>query len=163
DHPLRLPAIAHRPACLGHAGVQSDVADELPWPQLLPQLLLVDNAVAMGEEIGEHLKHFGADVDQMPCAVQLAALRVEGIVAKHVEHGRYPLCPRLCGSDTGWAPLHPRVQHTRKIPGNHKEITRSSSRLPACAAVHFIHAWLRCRTAFSFAWLSSYCADSLSG
>jgi hypothetical protein len=38
------------------------------------------------DEVGQHLEHFGAQRDQDPGVVQLIALRIEVVCAKHIVH-----------------------------------------------------------------------------
>jgi hypothetical protein len=88
---------------------------------------LGDDAVAMSEEIDEYLEHFGAHVDRLPGALHFAALRVEAIVAKDVEHDRSPLDSP--GAATGSGPgtsSSPGLHHTRKYQENTRKITGKS-------------------------------------
>jgi hypothetical protein len=71
----------------GHdARVQGGIANELLGPHVLEELGLGNDTVAVGEQVGQHLKPFGAEVDPRPSAVQLIALRVQDIVVKEIAH-----------------------------------------------------------------------------
>src|SRR5262249_48445335 len=103
------------------------------------QLLFGDDAITMGEEIDEHLEHFGAHVDRLPGALHLIALRVEGIVAKDVEHDCSPLDSLwiATGGKPG-APAHPVCiisGNTRQIPGEYQANRRKVASIPPDAAV----------------------------
>src|SRR5262249_7508709 len=114
-----VPTVAHGPARLGKTGVQGGVADERRGPELPAQLLLGDDTVAMGEEIDEHLAHFGAHVDGLPGALHLTALRVEAISAKDVEHAHSPLDgPGVVAGRRAGHSSSPSLHHIRAYQDN---------------------------------------------
>ena len=91
DHALAAPAITHGLAGFGQTGVKRGVADELFRPQVVAQLLSGDDAVAVDEEIGEQVEHFGAERDRGPGAAQLILQGIQGLVAEYVAHRPPPL------------------------------------------------------------------------
>ena len=71
--------------CL-QTGFQRLVADKLVRPQVLEEFLLGNEPLAMRQEIDEHLKHLAPELERLPRAMQLLALRVQDILAKDVAH-----------------------------------------------------------------------------
>ena len=144
DHGLPPRAVAHRPARQGHAGIQCLVADGLPGPDLLHQLTLGHDAVAVCEQVGEHLEHLGPDVHQRPGAGQRICLGIEGRVAKHVEHvpssrigtslGTQPWTYGN-GASLWFSPCPRPCIVPGKKSGKHQEIARNPSSMPSGDAV----------------------------
>ena len=103
------PGVAEGPAHHPNAALQRIIADKLPRPQPLEQLLLGDHAVVVLHEIDEHVEHLGAQRDALPRPAQFIELRVEGILAKDVEHRPHPPpgpgarghCSQACHSAQG--------------------------------------------------------------
>jgi len=56
DDPLRLPAVAYTHTDRADATLQRRITDGEPTPDLVAQLLLGDDPVAMRQEIAEHLE-----------------------------------------------------------------------------------------------------------
>src|SRR5262249_28120912 len=56
---LRLPTVSNGLAHRSDGALQRRLADELPGPDLLAQRLLRDHPLALGEQVEEHLEHFG--------------------------------------------------------------------------------------------------------
>lgn len=96
DKPLFLPNIARGATDRFNARVQRRLAHNLLGPEMLQQLLLGDNAVAVHNEIGQHIEHLGPDPDWHACLMQLVALGVKHVVPKHIAH-----CPPLPASTDG--------------------------------------------------------------
>src|SRR4029434_658061 len=65
---------------------QCCIADDGVGPHLLAQLLLGDHAVAMGEEIMEHLKHFAPQRDGLPRPLHDIELRIQRTVPEDIPH-----------------------------------------------------------------------------
>lgn len=86
DKPLFLPNIARGATDRFNARVQRRLAHNLLGPEMLQQLLLGDNAVAVHNEIGQHIEHLGSHLDWHTRSAQLIALGVKRIVPKHIAH-----------------------------------------------------------------------------
>src|SRR6516165_3720187 len=56
-------------------------------PQVVEQLLFAEDPVAMLHEIGKHLKYLWLERNDLTCATQLVAVRVERIRPKDIAHG----------------------------------------------------------------------------
>ena len=63
------------------------VMDKLPRPHLLQQLLLRDEALAMCDQVRQHLEDFGLQRHHVSFAVQLMCLGVQSTHAKAIDHG----------------------------------------------------------------------------
>jgi hypothetical protein len=59
NYPLGVPAVAHRLPHGPQRTLQGRSGNELLWPHLLAQFVLVNDAVAMLQEIHQHLEDFG--------------------------------------------------------------------------------------------------------
>lgn len=71
----------------GHdAGVQRGVTNKLIGPHVLEQFGLGHDTVTVGEEVGQDLKRFGAEMEPGSSAVQLIALGIQDVVVKDVAH-----------------------------------------------------------------------------
>jgi hypothetical protein len=62
------------------------ITDKVVWPDLLSQLLLRDQAVAMRQQVGEDLKRFGPQPDGPIGAMQGMPLGVKGAITEDVDH-----------------------------------------------------------------------------
>src|SRR5881397_3705914 len=76
------PLLPQRLAQRRDTGFQDLVPDELVGPQVLKELLLGDNTVAMLQEVGEHLKDFAPQLERLPSVLELIALGVQDIGVK---------------------------------------------------------------------------------
>jgi hypothetical protein len=81
-----MPCIADGSACHPNAALQRIIADKLPRPQALEQLLLGDYAVAMLHKIGKHVEYLGFQMDELPRSAQFVELCVERILPKGTDH-----------------------------------------------------------------------------
>jgi hypothetical protein len=86
DAARRASRLPQRLAQRLHTGFQRLVPDKLLRPQLLQEFLPGNHALTMRQKVSEHLKDFASQFDGSPCALQLMALGVQGIVAKGVAH-----------------------------------------------------------------------------
>ena len=77
-------------AYLCHAGVERRITDVLVRPYRRVQFLFRDHTVAMGKEVGQHMKHLGAEFDRLPNVVQFASVRIEDILTKRIAHCHAP-------------------------------------------------------------------------
>jgi hypothetical protein len=84
------PAAAQGQRTGGDGALQRRVADEPSVPDLLAQLLLGDDALAMGEQIDEQAEHFRPQADRLSRPVQDIALGIQDTVAEGIVHGRSP-------------------------------------------------------------------------
>jgi hypothetical protein len=73
--------------------VYGGIADELRRPEVLNQFLLGDDAITMGNEVGEHIEHLGSKWAGMPTVTELIQVHVQGVVTKDIDHGPL-LAPR---------------------------------------------------------------------
>jgi len=79
-------AIPQHFAHLHDVRVEPHIPDKLPRPQGLQQFLFAYHPVMLRHEVGQHLEHFGAQRDQGPGVVQLIALGIKMVRAKHIGH-----------------------------------------------------------------------------
>ena len=79
-------AISQRFAHLHDVRVEPHIADKLPRPHGLQQFLFTHDPVMPRHEVGQHLEHFGAQWYQDPGVVQLIALGIKMVGAKHIVH-----------------------------------------------------------------------------
>jgi hypothetical protein len=87
---LPTPAVANRLAHGFDRILQRRLTHELLGPDLRTELLLGDDAVVMCKQVGEDLEHLAAQVDDLPGAAQLIALRVKLTGSENVDHGGIP-------------------------------------------------------------------------
>jgi hypothetical protein len=64
------PAATQRPSHGGEGALQGGVANELTVLHLLAQLLLGDDALALAEQIDQHLKDFRPQSNELSGAVE---------------------------------------------------------------------------------------------
>ena len=83
---VRPPPLSQRLAQCCDTGFQRGVPDKLVGPQVLEELLPGDHAVAMRQQVDEHLKDFAPQRERLPSVMQLIALGIQDIVAKRVAH-----------------------------------------------------------------------------
>jgi len=76
--------------------LQRRIADELPWPDPLAQLLLGDDSGRMRRQVSQSLERFASQSANTPGAGQHIALRVECTLAEDVQYGGRPP-PRTSG------------------------------------------------------------------
>jgi hypothetical protein len=67
-------------------------------PEVLQEFLAGEHAVAMNDEIGQHVEHFRAKLDQSARAAQFTPLRVERLVTKEIPHGVASRVQRCCAA-----------------------------------------------------------------
>jgi hypothetical protein len=84
DDLLRLPTIAHTRAYGTHAALQGRSADRQATPDLLAQLLLGDDPIAMRYEVAEYLEDLGRQQRTLTSLVERMELRVEDTVCEAV-------------------------------------------------------------------------------
>src|SRR5690606_26725618 len=96
--PVRAPAAARvvgdeqgvrrevPPGRLDAAG-ERGLGDESGAPHLVEQLALVDDALAVHDEVPQHLEHLGLDRDELAGASQLEPHGVELVAVELVDHG----------------------------------------------------------------------------
>jgi hypothetical protein len=98
--------IANGFAYCGDAGVQWGITSELVGPALLKEFVFGDDAVAMGKEVREHLKYFGAERYRLPSTEQFVACSVEHTVAEGIAHDFALLASRkahcIAGALSAW-------------------------------------------------------------
>src|SRR5262249_44582060 len=93
DHALRLPRVSNCPAGLLNTRLQRRLANELLGPQVLEEILLGDNAVAMGDEVVQDVEDLRAERNTPASAAQFTAAYIQRIVTKEILHGA---CPSAC-------------------------------------------------------------------
>ena len=64
-----------------------------PAPDCLNKIVLAHNAVAVGDEVLQQVKHLRLHLDECIPPAELAAIRVEHKIFKEIKH----LCPRCSG------------------------------------------------------------------
>jgi hypothetical protein len=84
------PPVAQRPPHRGEGALQRRVADELPLPDLLAQLLLGDDALAVAEQIDQHLEDFRPQSDGLAGALEDIPLGIQDTVAEGLAQDRIP-------------------------------------------------------------------------
>jgi hypothetical protein len=74
------------PGAPPECNAQRIVADKLPRPQALEQLLIGDHAQAVLHEISEDIEDLRSQGHKLPSAPQFIALGIEAVVPKHIAH-----------------------------------------------------------------------------
>src|SRR5215471_985375 len=105
DKALHAPVIAEDLSHCPERTLQRRIADELVGPYLLAQLLLRDHTVAMFEEVGEHVPHFGSESYELTSTVENMQAGVQFTVTKSVDH----LAPFLNSPEVSRGLAHRRV------------------------------------------------------
>ena len=89
DDPLCLPVVPDRPAGGLDPGRQRRFGHETITPDRVEQLLLRDDAVAVDDQIAEHLEHLGLDMDgsrrpgervQLVVQLELSELKAHAVI-----------------------------------------------------------------------------------
>jgi hypothetical protein len=70
---LDVPIISKRLPDLHDGVIERGIRHILARPQMLEQFLLEDHPVVMVQEVGEHLKHLGPQLNHRPGLAQLIA------------------------------------------------------------------------------------------
>ena len=75
----------HGFADFGEAPGQGEFADERVRPEPLEEFVFGDHAVAMLNQVDEHLKPFGRDRNHLARAVQFIAFLIERTIAEAID------------------------------------------------------------------------------
>src|SRR5688572_23839777 len=86
DDPLSRAVVTDGLARVLDAGVERGGSDVAMPPDAVEQLLLRDEAVAIGEQIREHDEHLGLDVQPLSASTQLVDTRVELVLPEGIDH-----------------------------------------------------------------------------
>jgi hypothetical protein len=86
DEPWATPAVSNGLAYSFHRTGERRVANELLWPDLITQLLLRDDPIGMRQQVGQDLERFTPQPPDTPGAGQRITVRIEGILAKDIQH-----------------------------------------------------------------------------
>ena len=137
DEPMPLPRDSERPAQIGQRRGEGGVAHGHPGPDVLEELRLRDQAIAMAEQVEQQAERLGAQRDRLACPAHLSAHRVDLEVAHAVGRGRgVHRCQRYT-SVRSWRPglrsaRCPVAQH--RIDDGLGRARQPFRRVPACAS-----------------------------
>ena len=92
DHALGAPVVADRLARGLDAARQRRLAHEPVAPDVVEQLFLRHDAVAVLDEVAQHVEHLGLDVARLAPAAQLEARRVELELVELEDHPPMMAC-----------------------------------------------------------------------
>jgi hypothetical protein len=90
DQGLLGPAVADRLARGIDAAGQRRFRHDTAAPHLPEQVVLADDAVPVADQAHQDVEDLGLERDELPAALEFAAVRVEQVRAKAIKHARVP-------------------------------------------------------------------------
>src|SRR5262249_46049251 len=84
DDLLCLPTVAHARAHGPNTALQAGIGDRQTLPDVVTQLLLGDDPLALHDEVAEHLKHLGRQDGGLPRSAECMELCIEDTVCEAV-------------------------------------------------------------------------------
>jgi hypothetical protein len=84
DDLLRLPTVAHVRAHGSNTALQAGIGDCQTLPDIVTQLLLGDDSLALRDEVAEYLKHLGRQDGGLPRSAECMELCIEDTVCEAV-------------------------------------------------------------------------------